>query len=136
MSLASTRRNRHRRTVLSSDQRDGWLEWGIAAAVLSAALVLAGCGQEGRTQTSGAAAGSGGAGSASGTGTGGASPRLKILNWNTHNTFNDQDDSASPDEEVVSTQVYNDHRAALVAVLAAMDPDVAVLQEIENMAVL
>jgi predicted extracellular nuclease len=144
MSLASTLRNPNRQAVLSSDQVDGRLERGLAAVVLSAVLVLAGCGQEGRTQTSGAAAatgagstaGSGGAGSASGTGTGGASPGLKILNWNTHNTFNDQDDSDSPDEEIVPTQEYAAHRAALVTVLAAMDPDIAVLQEIENMAVL
>jgi predicted extracellular nuclease len=139
MILASPVRHQSKPSALPSDH--GYGRSRVAATVLSAALVLAGCGQEGRAGTSSAtagsaAAGSGGSSSASGTGTGGGSPGLKILNWNTHNTFNDKDDSDSPDETVISTQEYADHRAALVAVLQALDPDIAVLQEIENMAVL
>ncbi|AKT42533.1 uncharacterized protein CMC5_067600 [Chondromyces crocatus] len=61
---------------------------------------------------------------------------LKVLNWNTQNFFDDQKNSNASAEIVVSTTNYRAQRAAVGAVLRQLDPDVAVLQEVENLRIL
>lgn len=101
----------------------------------------AGCGQEGRVRDgSGGDAGGGGSGGGGGGGAGGGAPKdplpLRVLNWNVRNYLNDKNDSAAFDEVVRTTAQYVAHRKAIGVVLAALDPDVAVLQEVENEAAL
>ncbi|WP_437969146.1 endonuclease/exonuclease/phosphatase family protein [Sorangium sp. So ce260] len=86
--------------------------------------------------------GQGAAGSGSGSGGGGphgpppeAAP-LAVVTWNTKDFFNDQDDTEGTDETVLSTARYREKREAIAAVLADLDPDVAVLQEVEHLDVL
>jgi len=69
-------------------------------------------------------------------GSGGAGKPLKVLEWNCHNFFNDKNDSAAPDETVVTTSAYQQHLTDVASVIGMIDPDVAVLTEIENQAVL
>lgn len=117
----------------------------ITSALVLAALAVplaAGCGQEGRTRDITSGSGAGGAGG-TGAGTGGAGGGalndplpLRVLNWNVHNFLNDKNDSAAIGEVIVSTADYVAHRKAIGAVIAAMDPDIAVLQEVENEATL
>ncbi len=61
---------------------------------------------------------------------------LSVLNWNVHNLENDKDDSGAPGETIVTTAAYTSHRKAVGIVLKEMDPDIAVLPEVENKAVL
>ncbi|AUX40163.1 uncharacterized protein SOCE26_015600 [Sorangium cellulosum] len=65
-----------------------------------------------------------------------AAEPLAVLNWNTKDFFNDQDDTAGDDETVLSPSRYRDKREAVAAVLAQLDPDIAVLQEVEHLGVL
>ncbi|WP_437308619.1 endonuclease/exonuclease/phosphatase family protein [Sorangium sp. So ce388] len=94
------------------------------------------------------AGGPGGGGDAGGPGAGGsdggagavdpppdAAP-LSVVTWNTKDFFNDQEDSDVVDELVLSPARYREKRAAVAAVIAALAPDVAVLQEVENLDVL
>jgi endonuclease/exonuclease/phosphatase family metal-dependent hydrolase len=61
---------------------------------------------------------------------------LKVLTLNTLNFFNDKDDSNDPlAEEIVSAAEYQQHLAAVSGILTQLDPDVAILQEVENQAV-
>lgn len=125
------------------------------APLVLAALLIAACGQDGRIRgssastegdaTSSTASGPGGAGGMGGGGgaggVGGSGPAkeplpLRVLNWNVQNFLNDKDDSAAPEELIVSAAAYSSHRGEIGAVIAAMNPDVAVLQEVENVAVL
>lgn len=46
--------------------------------------------------------------------------------------MNDLDDSDAPLETVTSSSKYAEHRAEVAAVILARDPDIAVLQEVEN----
>ena len=130
---------------------------GAARPSRRAALLLAlsvsfgaACGQEGVTPTgsgtssdTGGTGGSGGATSTGGsggttTGVGGAeNPEpLKILNWNLHNLFDTKKDTESPEEQVPSAAVYNAKLAAIGAILKELDPDIAILPEVENKAIL
>jgi endonuclease/exonuclease/phosphatase family metal-dependent hydrolase len=110
---------------------------------LTASIACAACGQTGSRPPpdddgGGASGNTGGAGGGGG-GTGGeVEPQpLKILNWNVRNFFNDVDDSDDPDEPLpLSTSEWNEKRQAVAAVIAEMDPDVAILAEVENLAVL
>lgn len=101
--------------------------------------------------TGGAGAGAGGAGGSSGSSTGGAGSsgssgtggaavpqEFKILTWNLHNFFDTNDDPAisNEDEQILSLTKYNNKLASVAAVIEAMDPDIAVLPEIENLAIL
>ncbi|WP_437318690.1 endonuclease/exonuclease/phosphatase family protein [Sorangium sp. So ce385] len=61
---------------------------------------------------------------------------LSIVTWNTKDFFNDKDDTAGDAEIVLSAAEYREKREAIAAVLAALDPDVAVLQEVEHLSVL
>ncbi|XXX78860.1 endonuclease/exonuclease/phosphatase family protein [Sorangium sp. So ce134] len=94
------------------------------------------------------AGGSGGAGGAGGHGAGGsgggggsvdpppeAAP-LAVVTWNTKDFFNDRDDTEGSEETVLSPAEYREKREAIAAVLANLDPDVAVLQEVEHLSVL
>lgn len=61
---------------------------------------------------------------------------VSILNWNTHNFFNDKNDDPNPTEYFVSAAEYAQKRKDVAAILVDLNPDIAVLQEIENLAVL
>jgi endonuclease/exonuclease/phosphatase family metal-dependent hydrolase len=126
------------------------LLFSFASFAAAAVLALGACGQEGRTRTPGGEGGEasgggiggagGGAGGAGVGGSGGASAGtggLRILNWNTHNFFNDQTDDPSgldgPGESgLVSTSEYLAKRKIIADVIHGLGPDIAVLQEIEN----
>jgi endonuclease/exonuclease/phosphatase family metal-dependent hydrolase len=106
-------------------------------ALVFAALAIS-CGEDPTIRES-----TGGAGGAGGSNTGGGGGGttndplpLRVLNWNAHNLENDKDDSGAPGETIVTTAEYTAHRAEVGAVIALVDPDVAVLQEVENKAVL
>lgn len=115
---------------------------------LSTSLGAAACGQEGITPTGSSGdtnTGGGGAGGSTNTagaggtgGTGGAEDPepLKILNWNLHNLFDTKKDSESPEEQVLSGSDYNNKLQRIGKVLKEMDPDIAILPEVENKAIL
>ena len=111
---------------------------GLAAAL---SLACSACGQEGRTASTSSGAG-GASASSSGPGAGGgggalpAAKPLRILDWNAHNFVNDKNDSSAPDEFVKTSSQYVAQRTAVGAILADLDPEIAMLAEIENQAVL
>lgn len=72
----------------------------------------------------------------SSSGTGGEGTALKILTWNCHNLFDDKDNSPATDEFVKSTAEYQKQLNLIAGVIKDLDPDVAVLQEVENQGVL
>ncbi|WP_437815895.1 endonuclease/exonuclease/phosphatase family protein [Sorangium sp. So ce1078] len=101
-----------------------------------------GAGGQGAAGSGGHGAGGSGGQGAAGSGGGGphgpppeAAP-LAVVTWNTKDFFNDQDDTEGTDETVLSTARYRERREAIAAVLADLDPDVAVLQEVEHLDVL
>jgi len=105
------------------------------------------CGQEGivaSTSTSSTSGDSGGSGGAGGSGSGGSTgiggaetPKpLKVLNWNLHNFFDKKKDTSADEEQVLSTADYNAKVAQVGALLAELDPDVAILPEVENVGIL
>lgn len=123
-----------------------------ALTFVLASLTAAGCGQEGKVTTTtgtssdtGGAAGAGGSGGAGaggaatgGTGTGGAETAapLKILNWNLHNFFDMQDDPANTNDFALTQIEYDQKMTQVGAILKEMDPDIAILPEVENQAIL
>jgi len=88
-------------------------------------------GAGGQSSTSSGVGGDGGAGGFVVSG-----EPIKILNWNTRNFFNAQNDSPSPDEPFVDPQDYQAQLQAVADALRDLDPDVAVLAEVENQNVL
>ncbi|WP_437945502.1 endonuclease/exonuclease/phosphatase family protein [Sorangium sp. So ce296] len=103
-------------------------------------------GSGGRAEGAGGQA-EGGAGGAGGHGAGGAGGSagpvdpppdapLSIVTWNTKDFFNDKDDTEGDAEIVLSPAEYREKREAIAAVLEELDPDVAVLQEVEHLSVL
>ncbi|MBI4706124.1 MAG: endonuclease/exonuclease/phosphatase family protein [Deltaproteobacteria bacterium] len=109
---------------------------GRAGLLAGAWLAIACCARAtGETSAPGSSSAGGGGG-----GDGGGTPVLPktlcILNWNVHNLVNDKDDDPAPYEEPVSSAKWEAHRKAAGKVLADIDADIAVLQEIENLAVL
>ncbi|MBL9025867.1 MAG: endonuclease/exonuclease/phosphatase family protein [Myxococcales bacterium] len=91
---------------------------------------------------SGSSTGAGGSGASGVGGQGGEGGQvvsgepLKILNWNTRNFVNDLNDSTVADEFIKSTAEYQAQLTAVAAAITELDPDVAVLAEVENQAVL
>jgi endonuclease/exonuclease/phosphatase family metal-dependent hydrolase len=78
----------------------------------------------------------GGGGNAGGAGGSPVVPQpVKVLNWNLHKLIDDETDGY-PAEQVVTTAVWDAHRQAVGKVIAAADPDIAILQEVEGMDVL
>lgn len=113
---------------------------GLFAAALA---TLSACGQDGISRTlPNGDGGSGGAsasssssgdpsgGSSSGGGGGPDGKPLKLLNWNTHNFFNLTIDDSDADQ--LSQSEYTSKRKDVAGVLAALKPDIAVLQELED----
>lgn len=120
---------------------------GIVSLFALAALGP-GCGDDGGTTTSttsssgggddgdgGSGEGGGDGGSTSTSGEGAGSP-LVVVNWNVRNMFDTDQDSTSDDELVPTQAEYDAKLDAVAAVLRELDPDVAVLQEVENQVVL
>lgn len=105
----------------------------FASAFLPVLLLInAACGDDG-TGGSSSSGGSGATGAAGGAGgSGGAGAPLTILNWNVHNFFNDKNDSTAPDEFVKSASEYQEQLDAIADVLIELNPDVAILTEVEN----
>lgn len=106
----------------------GLVALGLALATLPAALGA--CGGDGGSASSSSKSSSGSGGA------GGVGEPLVILDWNTHNFFDDKKNSTAPQETVVSTAEYQAHVASVSAILGELDPDVAVLAEVENQPVL
>jgi len=110
----------------------------LSCLPLLALATAAGCGQEGRVRENASSTGDGGAGAGgSGAGgVGGGAPKdpqtVKVFNWNVHNFLNDKDDTPLAGEIVVTTAEYTTHRSAIGKVIAAEDPDIAVMAEVEN----
>jgi len=64
---------------------------------------------------------------------------VKVLTWNVHNLYNDKRDSlevAEADEIILSTAEYQAKLDALAKVINSVKPDVMMLQEVENQAVI
>lgn len=64
---------------------------------------------------------------------------VKVMTWNVKNLYNDKRDSfeiAQADETVVTAGAYQAKLGAVAEVISAAKPDVVVLQEIENQAVM
>ncbi|AUX29537.1 MULTISPECIES: endonuclease/exonuclease/phosphatase family protein [Sorangium] len=61
---------------------------------------------------------------------------LSIVTWNTKDFFNDREDTEGGGEIVLSAAEYREKREAIAAVIEELDPDVAVLQEVEHLSVL
>jgi endonuclease/exonuclease/phosphatase family metal-dependent hydrolase len=117
----------------------------LGPIVVALVAGVSACGQDGETTqvsttSSTSTTGSGGAGHGGAGGAGGAAPvepkPLTVMNWNVKNFFNDKKDSGIQDEMVPTTAQYQQKLAAVGAVIRAMNPDVVVLQEVENLAVL
>jgi predicted extracellular nuclease len=100
-------------------------------APLSFVLGVA-CGDDGTGGSS--STGGEGATSSGGTGGGGASSGtpITIMNWNVHNFFNDKNDSAAPDEFVKTAAEYQEQLGAIADVIMELNPDIAILTEVEN----
>lgn len=101
--------------------------------------VLVACGDSGTTGGGGAGAGEegGGGGETDGGGGGGLSGEpVKILNWNLHNFYDTVEDANSEGDDSFSQSEYDDKLAAAVDILAELDPDVLILQEVENESIL
>ena len=108
----------------------------ISLAVIATVAFAAGCGEAPAIRNGAGGSGGGNAGGEGGTVVPNDPLPLRVLNWNVHNLENDKDDSGAPGETIVSSAEYASHRKAVGAVIALLDPDVAVLQEVENKAVL
>ncbi len=73
---------------------------------------------------------------AGGAGGGAPGTPVVIANWNVQNFFNALNDSAAPQETIVSGAEYAAKRQAVGKVLVDLGADIVVLQEVENLAVL
>ncbi len=117
----------------------------FAAASLALFLVAA-CGQEGTSSTTAGSGGGSGGGGSSGAGTAGASGTggstgpgvpFSVVNWNTRNFFDTvKDDPQNVDENVFLAAQYQTKLQTIGAVVKNLDPDIAVLCEIEHQAIL
>ena len=116
--------------------RRTWLSFTLFTAIAGATVGLgASCREDADTTDDTTSSGTGTTTSSS-SGTGGAGAALKILTWNCHNFFDDKDNSAATDEFVKSTAEYQKQLNLIAGVIKDLDPDVAVLQEVENQGVL
>jgi endonuclease/exonuclease/phosphatase family metal-dependent hydrolase len=103
----------------------------VGLGTLIGALALGAC-ESNATNNPVPDGGHGGSGAGGGTGT----PQLvTILNWNVRNLVDDESDGFAS-ETIATPAEYNAHRQAVGTVLAALDPDIAVLQEVEGLDVL
>lgn len=109
--------------------------FAAALALFALATVGSACADdtsETSSTTSSSSTGGGGTG-AGGTGGGEQGDPIKVLNWNIKNFFDDQrDDPTNSNETVLSENEFQEKVAGVAAILAELDPDVAILQEIEN----
>jgi endonuclease/exonuclease/phosphatase family metal-dependent hydrolase len=129
------------------------LRYAQLTLFLFASIATAACGQQGivaatsTTGSSGDTGGGGGTGGSTGTGsgaaggtggTGGAETAmpLKVLNWNLHNFFDTHKDTDVPEEQVLTKSQYDGKVAKIGAVLKAMDADIAIVPEVEHVAIL
>lgn len=113
------------------------LSWVGAALLVGAASVTA-CGDD-TSAPGGSGAGGApiGGGEEGGSGGGEISGEpVKILTWNLHNFFDTVDDTSNAEDDSVSQADYTEKLDAAVAILAELDADIMVLQEIENETVL
>lgn len=98
---------------------------------------LAACGDDTGTggSATGGAAGTGGGTGGSGGGALTGTP-VKVLNWNVHNFYDTVDDPASQDYDAMTQAEFQARVESATAVISGIDPDVLVLQEVENETVL
>jgi endonuclease/exonuclease/phosphatase family metal-dependent hydrolase len=114
-----------------------WL--GLLGLSLSLAAPLAACDGGGTTGGGGSGAGptTGGGGESEGGGGGGLTGEpVKILNWNLHNFFDTQEDPSNESDDSVTQNEYDQKLDAIILILDELDPDIMVLQEVENEAIL
>ncbi|MFO0616585.1 MAG: endonuclease/exonuclease/phosphatase family protein [Polyangiaceae bacterium] len=103
----------------------------IAGSIaLSSALFTTACRDDADTTSSSSSGAS--TSSSTGSGAGGGGTALKILNWNLHNFYDDKDNGSMTGEIVKSSADYKAQTALIAKVIGALDPDVAILQEVEN----
>ncbi|NUP07673.1 MAG: hypothetical protein HOW73_16620 [Polyangiaceae bacterium] len=114
----------------------------LHAALLAGLTSLFACGDDTSATGAGGAGGtpsSGGGGQGEGGG-GGSEPLtgepVKILNWNLHNFFDTVEDTSNTEDDSVSQAEYSEKLNAIVDILAELDPDIMVLQEVENETIL
>ncbi|MFO0591239.1 MAG: endonuclease/exonuclease/phosphatase family protein [Polyangiaceae bacterium] len=117
-----------------------------AALGLSVLVSLAACGQQGivagtssTTETGGGGTGgatsTGGAGGDTSTGGAPVGQPFKIANWNIHNFFDTKKDTSSMYEMVLTSGEYSTKLGQVGAVIKAMDPDIIVMPECENIGI-
>ena len=112
--------------------------------VAAFALAAAACGQSGTAVSSSSSStddttstgAGGGTTTDTGLGGGGGSTPFKVMTWNVHNFFDAQKNSPGKQETVVSKADYAEHLRVVANVIKAVDPDVVMLEEIENLGVL
>lgn len=110
----------------------------LAAAcgqVRIAAATSSGSGGDEATATS-SGSGSGSTGGSGGSGGERAAVPLSIVDWNTHNFFDNKKNPATPGEILLSTNDYTTKRKTIGAALKSLDADIVVLAEVENLAIL
>ncbi len=122
----------------------------FATCIATLAALAPGCGRDTETDptTTSSSGGDGGGDGGSSSGDGGAGPSststgstgsgtpLVVVNWNVRNFFDTIDDPATDQDVVPSSSEYEQKIGAIAAVLRTLNPDVAVLQEVENETVL
>lgn len=152
----------HSDSIHSSIQSRGGLLRVLCGSLAFSSLLflLSACGQDGTiagnpsggngmggasSSSSGGEGGAGGAGTGGQGGNGqGGSPdpqALTVVNWNTRNFFNDKVDDPGGADVIGSMYLltaaeYKTKRDRVSAVLAGLNPDIAVLAELENTKVL
>lgn len=108
----------------------------LLGVLLAGASSLWACGDD--TTSSGGGGSGGGQEGGAGGGEGGSPPgqTVKILNWNLHNFFDTTEDTTNTEDDSISQAEYSEKLGAIVDILAELDPDVMVFQEVENEAIL
>lgn len=104
----------------------------ITALAGVTALVATACREDADTTSDSTSGGTTTSSSSTGSGVGGGGTALKILNWNCHNFYDDKDNNTSQTEIVKTTAEYQDQVSLISSVIKAQDPDVVILQEVEN----
>jgi endonuclease/exonuclease/phosphatase family metal-dependent hydrolase len=100
---------------------------------LTVLLEAPACGGGPNLNPGGGAAGSSSGGSGGGTQEAATPLPVRVVNWNVRNFFNDKVDSPEiQGETVLSTADYDKKLGQVTSVLSRLDPDIAVLEEIEN----
>lgn len=117
-----------------------WLVLAVVAGVGAPACRDSGTPTTTSTSAGGGEDGEGGGGDGGATGSTssgqGAGTPLVVVNWNVRNFFDTTKDTDDEGELVPSAAEYEEKIEAIATVLRELNPDVAVLQEVENQTIL